>query len=426
MDPQSLSKALNLLDAWLETMRNGQGYGGPVAHWWQSCLLYSGPMMDWRYEGIVCGYLHLYRAAAHPAWLERALAAGHDLVRAQLPTGRFWNSSFEVGPIEGGTPHEAAADIALLELARLLRAQGDPRWEGFFRSAERNLRQYHLDCLWDGTAFRDQEWNRTRVPNKNATILEALLLYEELGGSKVEKYIMGAAETILANQVQVAGLRQGATVHAGTGPHRLAIGIYTARCAAALVRLYERDPKEQYIESARAMLAFLLRLITEEGTRFGVYPDQRWINCPTWVSASGDVLRALIALQPYADVPEAAVERLAGLLLASQTPAGGIPTARGLGRKGLAGRGKGLPDFRDVLPVAGWCDKAFRALAMLAGPEAVFTGISPQEASLDCRWKGRECRFHEDAREMELVDARRGEVIYAWRKVECYPTVYRL
>ena len=48
------------LEAWLETMRGPGGYGGPVAHWWQQSLMYTGPGLDWRYEGIIEGYLQLW------------------------------------------------------------------------------------------------------------------------------------------------------------------------------------------------------------------------------------------------------------------------------------------------------------------------------------------------------------------------------
>ncbi len=33
------------------------GYGGPVVHWWNHSLAYQGAGLDWRYEGIIDGYL---------------------------------------------------------------------------------------------------------------------------------------------------------------------------------------------------------------------------------------------------------------------------------------------------------------------------------------------------------------------------------
>ena len=60
--PSDLSARVARIDAWLETMRGSAskgcaaGYGGPVVHWWRQCLLYTGPGLDWRYEGIIAGY----------------------------------------------------------------------------------------------------------------------------------------------------------------------------------------------------------------------------------------------------------------------------------------------------------------------------------------------------------------------------------
>jgi hypothetical protein len=428
---EGLLTTIARLDAWLETMRSRHGYTGPVAHWWESCLLYSGPMIDWRYEGIVTGCLTLFERTGESRWLDRAVRAGEDILRGQLATGEFYNSSFQVGPIEGGTPHEAAVDVALLTLAAALRSAGDRRWQRFYCAAERNLQEFHLARLWDGRGFTDQPWNRARVANKNATLMEALLLYESLGSDSMEAYIRAAAEVILATQVVGEDDRAGATVHVGTGAHRLVIPIYTARCACALMMLYNRYPEARYPESARRMGAFLLRSVLPGGTRFGYYRDGRAIACPVWISPSGDVLRALIALQPYMDIPAGMIHSLAHALISAQTDAGGIPTARGLGRKGSTRAFDGLPDFRDLLPVAGWCDKTFRALALLVEPGAQIPDVPVREARLDCTWKARPCFYEETNTTIRLTERRihrggRSPVRYEWRKGEVYPRAYDL
>ena len=50
------------LERWPETMRDPDGYGGPVIQVWQQCLHYAGAGLDWRYEGIITGYLQLHEA----------------------------------------------------------------------------------------------------------------------------------------------------------------------------------------------------------------------------------------------------------------------------------------------------------------------------------------------------------------------------
>ena len=72
-DSARISTVVVSLEAWLETMRGEGGYGGPVAHWWGQCLLYTGPGLDWRYEVIITGYLSLWGRTGEPRWLEKPL-----------------------------------------------------------------------------------------------------------------------------------------------------------------------------------------------------------------------------------------------------------------------------------------------------------------------------------------------------------------
>ncbi len=130
-----LVHAVALLDAWLETMRGPDGYGGPVVHWWQDNLLYTGVGLDWRYEGIILGYLNLYRATGEERWLDKARRAGDDLVRGQLPAAEVAQQIGEqVGKIMNQNPSVPVyleADGAnnysvVMELMGTLQAAGVP------------------------------------------------------------------------------------------------------------------------------------------------------------------------------------------------------------------------------------------------------------------------------------------------------------
>ena len=431
-------RSVEMLDGWLCSMRTPLGYCGPISHWWASCLLYSGPMIDWRYEGILDGYVRLFCATGNTLWLERALVAGRDVVNAQLPNGQFWNSSFQIGPVEGGTPHEVAVDVGLLTLAQLLRTIGHADWLTYFSAAEKNIMEYQIAVLWNGQAFRDQPGSKTVVPNKNATTIEALLLYEELSGKSMSRYILPAAELILAAQVQGGASQHGGIVHLGTLDHQLSIGIYTARCASALGRLYERYVDPRYLDAARKMLVFLNSLVAEKGTYFGYYPNGQMIRCPNWISASGDILRAFLTLKPHIE-PDTFSERyqqtmqqLLQRLIEHQHPTGGIWTAYGLHRKGSTQLYTGLPDFRDVLSVVGWCDKTFRALIAFLPKTELSMMQTPhitkplKETRVACLWKGRKCWYREDETRIQLTEQRTQRVIYSWTKGYAYPDIYCL
>jgi hypothetical protein len=426
MDNSAVFGAVNLLDCWLQTMRHRNGYGGPVAHWWQSCLLYCGPSADWRYEGIICGYLDLFRKTRAALWLKRAVQAADDLVVAQLPSGKYRNSSFEIGAVEGGTPHEAAADIGLLELAQTLRDRGDDSWRQYFETAERNTRGFLIAELWNGRGFRDQPWNETLVPNKNATTAEVLVLYETLSGHDMTAYL-GPAEQVILTAQEKRGPRAGGTVHKGTGRHQLAIGIYTARSACGILRLHEREPSDRRLEWVADALAFLRGLCASQVPFFGWYSDGTPIANPRLIAGAGDFLRAFVWGRKYGLASDADVQFIADLLVRSQLPSGGIPTATGFRWRGDRRMHRGNPDFRDLLPVVGWCDKAFRALAMIT-PAAEFDGpsVPPTPVHLECWWRGRDCVFHEDSRSIWLEDGRTSHILYQWAKGSVYPETYRL
>lgn len=422
-----IGASLSAMHSWLTSIHDDRGYGGPVSHWWESSLLYSGYMIDWRYEGIICGYVTLFQKTGDVAWLNAAVLAADDCVDAQMPNGNYRNSAFQQGPMEAGTPHEVAVDMGLLVLADALKNRGDDRWERYFQAAEANLKGFYIDQLWNGKGFLDQAWNTTLVPNKNATTIEALMRYESLSGEDMSDYIKTAAQVILGAQVPAGQAREGGYVHLGTGPHQLAIGIYTARSVSALVKLYDKYGDETYLESARRAGTFMQRLIDPKGTYFGYYKDNRLITSPTWVSPSGDCLRAFHLLAPHMDTQDS-ITRLTQTLIDHQHTSGGMYTAHNLGHKGGVRPRNGTPDFRDVLPVAGWCDKTFRAFALLydAATGTASPTVEAQPAEVACVWKGKDCLYEETADYMQVREKRGRRIIYKWHKRTSYPEVFEL
>jgi hypothetical protein len=418
--PEELPRAVGLLDSWLDSMRAPEGYAGPVSHWWDSCLVYTGTMLDWRYEGIICGYLNLYRITNNTVWLSKARLAADDLVRGQLSNGHFHNSSFERGPKSGGTPHEAAVDIALFEVASVLKQKKDHAWETYSSAAETNL-QVLIASLWNGQGFIDQPDNAVLVANKNATMAEALFLYQALSRIDMSEYITAAAQVVLSAQA-IAGSRAGATIHRGTFGFQLSFGIYTARCLGALSRLMEDDPRPHYRDFIARAVPYLVSLICANGSWLGHYANGRRVASPVWIAPCGDLLRALLQARPWVDVPEDAIQGLAGILIRSQTSGGGIPTAYGLSSRGALHPHRGLPDFRDVLPVVGWCDKAFRALSMIS-PAVQAGSLTPVE--LRCAWRNHPCTYVEDDQTIVLRD-KREQLLYEWHKGASYPAIINL
>nr|MBC7245832.1 hypothetical protein [Chloroflexota bacterium] len=441
-----LGSAVVNLDAWLETMRGPDGYGGPVAHWWQNCLQFTGAGLDWRYEGIIIGYLNLYHQTGEESWLAKARQAGDDLVQGQLPNGNFRHSSFELNPYSGGTPHEAACDLALLLLAETLREEGDVTWRTYLATAERNLRSYYISVLWDEErrTFRDHPSIPSFVPNKSATLSEVLTKMAQLSGDSTwaESYAQPVWDAILAHQV-CGGPLDGAIYQYGQNgkPVPKFFPYYIARCVPGLVVGYEWTRDERYLDAAWRAMAFVLRWRYDDGSFPQViYSGGRVNRYPQWIAAVGDILRAMALLQAYGFDADPQPTRL--WLLQGQQPSGAFRTAWGFASQ-ITQRPSGpLPEFRDLLPVCGWNDKAFRYLTEELGSEEakeqrrkVAKGpghrgrkkrktekvtrntehalhTTPYETP--CLLRGQRMHYREDKRTIELQ--RGSDVLYRWLK----------
>ncbi|NJN67966.1 MAG: hypothetical protein HC884_15290 [Chloroflexaceae bacterium] len=416
LDSEQVNRAVARLDAWLETMRGPGGYGGPVAHWWQQSLVYTGPGHDWRYEGIIAGYLQLWKYTGERRWLDKVRRAGDDLVDAQLENGHFAASVFELNPATAGTPHEAGCDSGLLLLALLLREQGDPSWERYAACAERNVRCFYIEQLWDESmqAFRDDPRAPAFVPNKAATVCETMFLMAEATGQDiwVEHYAMPTIRRILAHQV-TGGPFDGAMAQNSLGPRRIEkyFPIYNARCVSALLRGYRWTNQESYADAALRVMGFLRRWMAPDGSLPTViYPNRSVNRYPLWIAPLGDVLHAANVCRSYGF--EADFSETARWVLAGQDETGGIQTARGFAAQ-AGGTPGSLPDVRDVLHVVGWCDKVFRFLSahVRKGPLPVATS-DPFEQP--CTFRGRSLLLTESP--TELVVAAHQEPRYRWHK----------
>jgi len=420
--PSEVDVAVARLDAWLETMHGPGGYGGPVAHWWGQSLLYTGPGLDWRYEGIITGYLQLWERTGDQRWLDKAQRAGDDLVDGQSDDGHFPASNFELNPATAGTPHEAACDVGLLSLSLALREADYASWERYAVSAERNLRGFYVGGLWDSEAqsFRDRPDIPSFVPNKAATACEALFLLAELQGDAtwVERYALPTLDRIVTYQVKGSGKLDGAIAQNSIGTNRVEkyLPLYIARCVPALLRGHAWANKDEYSDCARRAVQFIACWADEDGSLpTAIYPNQRVNRYPSWIAPLGDVLRAADALRPHGFENDLSATR--ERLLAGQDASGGFQTATGFGAQ-AGGRPPALLDARDLLHVAGWAGVAFRYLAANVGPHLP-RGAQSTPFESACTFRGRAMRFRETTEELRI--SMNGEARYRWHKGAPWP-----
>jgi hypothetical protein len=395
------------------------GYVGPVVHWWRDSLLYCGPGFDWRYEGIIQGYLALYRRSGDQRWLNKAVRAGDDLLAAQLPSGNFHNSAFELNPTTAGTPHEAAADIGLLALASQLRESRDPAGGRYLAAAHRNLDCFYLAHLWDVEAglFWDDPARTGFVPNKAATLVEALFILGDLTGDERWQvaYARPTLDAILRYQVQQLGQPlDGGIAQSGSGRMQVEkyFPYYVARCIPALVEGGRRFGEDRYVQAGLAAGAFLQRWQDPDGAfPQVVYPGGGVNRYPRWIAGLGDVLRALELLQPHGLTMD--LERTRQWLLRGQLLSGAFKSAEGFGSQVSQRAPTGCPDMRDILPVVGWNDKAFRYLAGQSLPAA---DDLPSHSAVGerCMYHGAPAELRQDEHALELRQA--SEVVLRWQK----------
>lgn len=390
------------LDAWFDSMRNPMGYAGPVVHWWQNSLQFAGAAHDWRYEGIIAGYLNLYQRTEDPQWLNKAKRAGNDLLR--LEDGNFRHSSFELNPYAGGTPHEAACDIGLLLLAKTLQNEG----QIYLQAAEQNLQAFYIQRLWDGSSFRENPSIPSFVPNKAATLVEALFLLAELTNDEalIEQYVLPTLQQILTHQTPDGAIYQ----YSANGEFiNWLMPYYVVRAIPALLLGYQFTQDKTYETAAQSAFDFAWRYLVEgKGLAQIVYPKSRVNSYPIWIAAVGDVLRIARLLQRD-------VESLKTWLLAGIQANGSIRTAYGFASAVRQHKPTGLPDFRDVLPVCGWSDKAFRYLTeILPAGETIPSSTAASMLEVPCSIRGKTALYREDQHAMALYQ---GDVlIYRWCK----------
>gem|GEM_PF-762079 len=372
---KTIEEAIGGNISWLQTMKQKNGYAGPVVHYWRDCLRYIGPGLDWRYEGLIQAYITLFEKTKSNFFLDLAIEAGNHLVKNQLPNSCFRNSNFESNPSfrSGGTPHESAACIGLLKLAKKLKDL-NLNWQSYYIAAKKNMDIFHLKVLWDNENRIFYQYifdRRSHIPNKIATIIEfLLLLYEFTKEERYLKYATFGADFIVSQQNLedfYGGIYQSDNLR-----HRHFITYYTARCIPALLQIYNYTKNDKYIHTALGAAEFIKKMEHEDGGFYFGFVRSEFIKdmeqkedknelklCkyPIWIAGSADILRALFYLNEYKKYN---LNKNIKWILSNIDENGGIRNSFGMNFKNKIGDYRGLPSWRDVIHVVGWNDKPLR------------------------------------------------------------------
>jgi hypothetical protein len=296
-----------------------------------------------------------------------------------------------LNPGLGGTPHEAACDVALLLLAKELSRTRQDGTDRYLEVARRNLQAYWFAQLWHPTSATlwDAVGSPTFVPNKAATFVEAVLLLRDLTGidDLLERFAVPTGDRILALQVHRPGDElDGAIAQNKLGDVVVAsyFPLYIARCVPALLQLGEVTGESRFCDGAIAAAEFVARVREPDGGCPQVlYGSGRRNRRPRWIAGAGDIVRALEMARQHGMAVDPA------------------PTVDWILRGARAdGRIAAAEDFDRLVPwvsrrdrttgelgVVGWCDKAFRALAPLVSRDRLKSGAEyePVERPADLR-----------------------------------------
>jgi hypothetical protein len=374
-------------------------------------------MLDWRYEGIVMGYINLYRKTKQQVWLDKAKRAALDLTDGQYPCGNYRYSSFERGAVPGGTPHEAGADIALLNLAKLLQEESNSEWLVLYKKAANNIENYLLRHLWTGEYFRNLPGSKYYVANKSATILEALLLYYDFLCTLDHSYAKRVMSIITktADSIVRLGLSGGGIAHSST--RRDSHVFYTARCLWPLAKLYEVTSKENYLKVAEQIAHFISQMRRPEGGFYQVqYHNGKIGKYPIWIAACGDILHALSTINGLTVNYNELIEINTTWLLRHQDSCGAIRTSHGFGIWLGNQNEKQESDFNDILHVCGWNDKAFRFLSSLLAEGSNIPPPNTEPCQVDCFYNGKKAIYYEDENQISVWSQKGRKPLYHWNK----------
>jgi len=412
--------AFGALDGWLESLRGEGGYYGPVVGLRGTAMAWCGPAHDWRWEGLLDGWVSRHRHTADPNFLDRIEGALRDLQGAQLADGSFRNSCFEQNPMEGGMPHEPAVMAAVLRAGRHLREAGRAWPEGSEAMLERFVEKRLIKSLWNKTLRTFNNWLQSDfdiyAPPAVAAIVETLFAYGELTGTaeRWTPYLAGAAESLLKSQFRdgpLAGaLPVSSTDRASASPY------LAARCLPALTLLHHGTGDRRFAEAGDRLADFVKRgFRTAGGIACMAFAGRPQRVAPLFAGATAG---AMWALCRAGRMDEALWNTQRDWLLALQTDSGGFDTAVGFG-SGLPPRDP--PDWRDALPAYGWAAHVYALLAHRVAAPAPCQRKESGVVRRDVMVRGRRAVMAEDVETITIRD--RAEPLYVWRKRTVWPEV---
>ena len=358
---------------------------------------------------IIQGAVRLHEAGVAGHWLDWAIEQGEALTRQIESDGLLRNGW---GDLPGKAKAPVIGFAASGALYVLAGASGNDRYRA---AADRILFGYEDrfalgDSLFHGVANQAARWALTRLQRYN-------LLGEELDRTKADRI----GHALLPELIQ-AGSHHGG-MQQGRSTDNL-ISVYVGKCLYPLLALYEAVDEPAFLETARAIAAYLLANRTAKEGLFISYaaPQGRLYNaarrlaavdrrllggrirlyrlrraaitgwrvteCPVFIARAADSIRGLVALAARDEALKSAVEELLTALLERQLAHGGFPNT-----VGFTGT-RTVTAWQDVVAPTRWNGYVFQLLADLVVarglaelPQPAVTWPVVHHVGPDQRWR---------------------------------------
>lgn len=410
----TIGDSLQNLMNWLKTMHSNGEYTGPVVHYWRYNLLFTGAATDWRYEGLIEGFLILYNKTKDRRFLEKSMQLSQECLSRLTPKGFYQNSGFEQAPLIGFTPHEASVTKAILNVVLSLRENKDSRYKDLWLKAKRNI-DVHLRFLWSNNfnAFVELPYpiyeskQCTNVnANKNSTISEMFLYAYKLTGDEIYK------EKAIKSLSTIKNLQDadGGFYQSRFGSQKIAY--YNARCARAFLTAYTVLKDDKYLDWANEIKSFLKPLFNEEKIIFRFGKEKgKVLKYPMWIAGAGDIFFVLYKL----DEANFVTEIINKFIKLYQLKSGGFKSFKYYPSKEWC--------FTEILPVVGWNDKIFFLLSNLITEDDANSLKLNNNTMDECELK-LEGDFKYFENSTQIACYRNSKIIYRWKKGFPSPEIY--
>jgi len=373
--PKRLYRSILKLEQWLRTWLDVDGgFHGFVVHFGHLKRMFRIHDDAFAQAPIILGYLNIYKRTLDNFWLHMALMAADNLLRRfDYSTGEYQYAGFE-SHISKSLIACAYADIALLDVAKIIMRKNPNKARMYIKTARKNIDLYLIDKLWnpDEGAFTQSKFDvyslrRRHIANMNSVAAEALIKLSELinDDTYIYSYAIPAGEFVIKSQILSEDRRFGGIRYSDTHPQKIPT-LYTAYAMMGLDDLFLKVQERKFLTALENAAKFLISHIDPHTNLFfRGYIGRDLYPYPQLIAGAGIIIKMLKRVEELCDGKYLPIKTL-DTILSWQYINGAFPNSVGyayMNRKELVKDIKIV--WEDAVPVVGWNGYLYEALTSI-------------------------------------------------------------